>query len=329
MKNRNGYKSFYLILVFSVFWMCVSLMPKNQQLTETEYTESRNLYSNADESLAYRQTKQTAVSEKKPYTIMVFMNGSDLESKYRAGTNDIKQMAASGYDDENVNLIIFTGGCEKWHLKAIPNGLNTVFEMREGGKLVKLKALGNESTGDPLVLAGFIDFCVTEFPAEKYGLILWNHGGGAVVGYGADERYENEPEHAVMKLTDIDDALTLGLNGETLEFLGFDTCLMSTLEMANIAAKSAKYLIASEEVEPEQGWDYNFLREIKADSAGYDIGKTVVDYYGRYYKKTGLDGGMFTTMSLTNLEKIEELTEAFENFAKAAEIGRASCRERV
>jgi len=255
------------------------------------------------------------LNAEKEFTIMIFMNGSDLESVYAAGTADIKEMAASRFDERNINLLIFTGGSRKWHMRDIPNDANTIFQMKNG-KLSKLTDAGNDSAGDPKTLSAFIDYCQTEFPAKKYGLILWNHGGGAIVGYGADERYEQNPEKAVMRLTEIDNAFSNSIKGRNLEFIGFDTCLMSTIEMANIAEKYSSYLIASEEVEPEQGWDYSFLGQIKLNDSGYEIGKYIIDSYARFYEKMDLRD--FATLSMTDLSKIDSVSESFENLAAAA-----------
>ena len=39
--------------------------------------------------------------------------------------------------------------------------------------------LGERNTGDGATLAWFMAYCRTNFPAQQYALILWNHGGGA------------------------------------------------------------------------------------------------------------------------------------------------------
>ncbi|MCL2851907.1 MAG: clostripain-related cysteine peptidase [Defluviitaleaceae bacterium] len=254
---------------------------------------------------------------KKPLTIMVYMNGSDLESLYGAGTDDIFEMIDSGYDEDLMNVVLFTGGSMNWWLEDIPDDVNTIFWLR-GGELVRVADVGEDSTGDPRVLAGFIRLAREYFPSERSGLILWNHGGGAVVGYGADERFEHYPDIAMMKLSDIGLALELGGIGpdDKLKFLGFDTCLMATIEMAKIARDYAGYLIASEEVEPEQGWDYTFLGDIKPECDGRAIGAYVIQRYAEFYK--GSDEVDLVTMSLVDLSKIGPIAESFENFALSA-----------
>ena len=49
------------------------------------------------------------------------------------------------------------------------------------------------------------------------------------------------------------------------ELIGFDACLMGTLETANIVANYARYMIGSEENEPGSGWnffDFSWLRNL-------------------------------------------------------------------
>jgi len=38
--------------------------------------------------------------------------------------------------------------------------------------------LGECNMGDPNTLRDFVDWTMTEYPAENYALILWNHGSG-------------------------------------------------------------------------------------------------------------------------------------------------------
>jgi len=256
------------------------------------------------------------VQHKKAYTVMVYMNGSDLESDYMAATTDLNEMINSRFDNRHINLIIFTGGAKKWHTAGIPNKDNAVFRMING-KLEKLVQYGRDPMGYPETLCGFINFAYNYFPAEQYALIFWNHGGGAITGYGSDERYKN-PDKAMMQLSEIDCVLEnndLYRNGEKFEFIGFDTCLMATLEMACIAADYANYLIASEELEPDGGWDYTFLRNITPGISGGETGKLITDYYRDFYINSDLYD--ILTISVTDLSKIDEVTYYFEELASA------------
>ena len=74
------------------------------------------------------------------------------------------------------------------------------------------------------------------------------------------------------------------LENKKLEMIGFDACLMSSVEVASLLSNYAKYMVASQEVEPGYGWDYRFLGDLKSNTSTVDFGMLVVDYYEKYYK---------------------------------------------
>ena len=47
---------------------------------------------------------------KKPFTLMVYMCGTDLEEETAAASNDIIEMAASKFKGDKLNVVILTGG---------------------------------------------------------------------------------------------------------------------------------------------------------------------------------------------------------------------------
>ena len=60
-----------------------------------------------------------------------------------------------------------------------------------GGVKCLVKDAGTGAMTNPDNLAGYIQYCAKNFPADRYELILWDHGGGSVSGYGYDEKYVN------------------------------------------------------------------------------------------------------------------------------------------
>ncbi|MBQ1490817.1 MAG: hypothetical protein IIZ39_02555, partial [Blautia sp.] len=56
--------------------------------------------------------------------------------------------------------------------------------------------------------------------------------------------------------------------GLRYDFIGFDTCLMATVENARMLADYADYMIASEETEPGIGWYYtNWLTALSRNTS--------------------------------------------------------------
>jgi len=242
----------------------------------------------------------TTAAEPKPYTIMLYMNGSDLESEIGAATTDLAEILGSGLRSENANVIIFTGGAERWHNDLISPAKCTIWSAADG-LLYRQKDLGLLNMGCPHTLANFISYSMSAFPAEKYALILWDHGGGAIAGFGHDEHFDNLYDYGSLSLPEMDFAFRqAGLHKNKLEFLGFDSCLMATVEMAVIASSYARYLIASEDLEPGDGWDYAFLAYLNQNplASGADIGREIVDTFMAFY---GEDSAEILTLSVTDL----------------------------
>ncbi|MCL2703196.1 MAG: clostripain-related cysteine peptidase [Defluviitaleaceae bacterium] len=222
-----------------------------------------------------------SAAEVKPYTIMVYMNGSDLETEHGMATDDIIEMLESGLDSRAANLVLLTGGTLRWLNDVVPDVKCVIWELRDG-YIYEVENLGVWNMGDPGTLVYFLNFCKDNYPAEKYGLIMWDHGGGSIAGFGHDEVFDEDN----LSLLDMRLAFeAAGLAADKLEFLGFDSCLMATVEMGVIGSRYAKFMIASEDLEPGEGWDYSFLRELNKNPGigGDELGIYIVDYFMRFF----------------------------------------------
>ncbi|MBQ3405213.1 MAG: peptidase C11, partial [Oscillospiraceae bacterium] len=234
-------------------------------------------------------------------TIMVYMCGTDLESKYGMGTSDINEMASADIG-KNVNIIVFTGGCRAWKNDVFSTSVNQIYKVEKGGVRCLVKDAGNSSMTNPANLASFIQFCNSNFPANRNELIFWDHGGGSLSGYGHDEKY---PSSGSMSLKGIREALTSA--GCNFDFIGFDACLMATTENAIMLAPFADYMIASEETEPGVGWYYtNWLSKLSANTSmpTLEIGKNIVDDFVTVCQQKCR--GQKTTLSVVDLAELEK-----------------------
>ena len=181
-------------------------------------------------------------------TIMIYMCGTDLESRSGMATSDLQEMAAASIG-ENVNVLVYTGGCTGWRNQVISKDVNQIYQVK-GGNLVRLvENAGTSPMTEPENLTSYIQWCTKNFPANRNELIFWDHGGGSLSGYGYDEKF---PRSGSMRLDGINQALKNA--GTTFDFIGFDACLMATMETALTLSQYADYLIASEETEPGVGW---------------------------------------------------------------------------
>ncbi|QSX08503.1 peptidase C11 [Alkalibacter rhizosphaerae] len=244
-------------------------------------------------------------------TIMVYLLGTDLESRSGMATMDLQEMLDADLS-ENVKIVVETGGTAQWKNDVISNRTNQRYLIDSQGLRLLEDDLGRKSMVDPNTLTEFIRYSEKNFPAERYILIFWDHGGGSVTGYGYDEYDKGD----TMTLDEIERALFQ--SGTTFDLIGFDACLMATMETAFVAEPYADYLIASEELEPGIGWYYTgWLNALSRDPSmeTIDLGKVLIDDYIREVKsKTPKSQA---TLSLVDLAELgSTVPPHFSSFAQ-------------
>lgn len=247
-------------------------------------------------------------------TIMVYDCGTDLESRSGMATNDISEMAQADIPD-NINIILFTGGCNGWKTNGISNKVSQIYRVKKGKIELLEEDLGDKVMTDPNTLVEFIKYCSNNFPANRQELIFWDHGGGSLSGYGYDEKHKSSGS---MNLAQIDQALRS--SDQVFDFIGFDACLMATYETAFMTSKYADYLIASEETEPGIGWYYTkWLNALGQNTSmpTIEIGKNIVD--GFVEECNRVCGSQKTTLSVIDLSEFSETVPSKMNaFASSA-----------
>ena len=246
-------------------------------------------------------------------TVMVYMCGTDLESSYSMATKDLTEMTNAKLSD-NVHVIVYTGGCSRWQNSIVSASRNQIYEIADGGLRCLVADDGQKSMTNPSTLSSFIQWCAANYPANRNELILWDHGGGSVSGYGYDEKFKSSGS---MTLDGISQALQS--SGVTFDFIGFDACLMATLENGLMLDSYADYLIASEETEPGIGWYYtNWLSALSADTSlpTVQVGKTIVDDFVTTCASSA--AGQSATLSVVDLAELSATAPAaLKNFSES------------
>lgn len=245
-------------------------------------------------------------------TIMLYLCGTDLESRSSMATMDLQEMMKADIS-EKINLIIYTGGCKQWKNNVLSSKNNQVWQLKDEGLVCLEDNAGRVSMTDPDTLSSFIRYCSKNFPANRNALIFWDHGGGSISGYGYDEKFASSGS---MSLAEIDKALTAG--GVKFDFVGYDACLMATAENALMLTKHADYMIASEEVEPGIGWYYtNWLTKWSKNTSmpTVEIGKNIIDDFVDTCARQC--AGRPATLSIVDLAEVEAaIPEALADFSQ-------------
>lgn len=247
------------------------------------------------------------------YTLMLYMCASDLESECGFATEDLNEIMY-GYTAGNLNVIVQTGGTAEWQNTVVADDRCQRYRVTEDGLELVDDSLGMQNMADSATLTDFIQYCSSNYAADHYGLVLWDHGGGVVGGYGYDENFGGDS----MSLTEMSRAL--GDANVHLDMLGFDACLMANFETCLMAAPYADYLIASEEPEPGCGWYYTDWIGKLSENCGIPpkrYGRQIID---DYITESGWDSpSMYSTLGMFDLQQVtQKLLPALSQFSDDA-----------
>jgi len=257
------------------------------------------------------------------WTILVYLMG-DNDLEHFAGL-DLEEMlsidASSGF-----NLIVladrspldeeYEGGYTGSDFVGLGDWNDTrllLFGDHDVSVLPPLSASAEDlNMGDANTLANFIEFGLSNYPADRNALIFWDHGAGWP-GMGPDEFAGGNPVEDTLDLSEIQTGISSGLSRvavERLDLVGFDACLMATYEVAAAITGLADYLLASEELEPGHGWDYNSLAVLSGNSdiTAKDLGSAIADGFQSQAQDWDTDESI--TLSVLDLTVFPEFQNA-------------------
>lgn len=238
------------------------------------------------------------------YTLLIYMCGSDLESKYGSASKNLAEIMSADIP-ENVNVLVQTGGAKKWQTSCISSQSTDRYLIKDGGLEMVDRNSVKQNFGEEKTLTEFIQYGYENYPAKKTALILWNHGNGSTGGVCFDENFSYDG----LTITELYSALKNAKCDENkLDFIGFDACLMANFETAYLMREFSDNMIASEEKEPNSGWSYKPLLESLGKEEFY---QTVLSSYAEKSQKHE-----YYTLSHIRLNKLDTVIDAFDELIK-------------
>jgi hypothetical protein len=247
------------------------------------------------------------------WAFLVYLNADNNLDP--AGHDDVAEMGVAGSNAyvHIVALFDTAGYSDDGHARKI--------YVTQGGYDV-IEDMGEIDMGDWQTLRDFGIWAVQNYPARHYALIMWDHGDGWT--------RKGKPDNPLFKGFSHDDTgghisvsngeyaqalagITAAL-GDKLDIVGHDECLMGMWEVAAATAPYARYLLASEEVEPFDGWPYDdFLPDLIADHtmSPLELGTAIVD---AYHAAGQWDNA---TLSVVDLDTLDDLNATITAFADA------------
>ena len=255
------------------------------------------------------------------WTVLVYMNAdNNLEA---AGLLDLNEMEAAP-QSKQVNVLVQIDRAVGEAVSADDWTDTRRYRIQHDDDLTAVTSelvaeLGEVNMGDPLALADFITWGEVNYPANRYALILWDHGAGwNGIAFDSDTADFGEPDF--LSLGDLNGALTRALppaGMDKLDLIGFDACLMGQLDVFQTLVPFADFAVGSEELTPGSGWDYRAVLGQLADEPAMDgarLAQQIAANFADYY--TLIEPDDFVTMTAVNLAQIDGVETAVTHLAQ-------------
>ena len=281
------------LVAFSV--SAISLLASSTYESASPATQSPSKSTNPCLEVPVKScTTKSEASQKKDWTFLVYIAAQNNLSRFV--DLNINQMVAVG-QTANHNVL----------LQVDREGENTIKRMKLDGKTLKtveeLKPIQETISGTPESLFECAKWGIKEAPAKNLALIIWNHGSGYLdpeVWRNFSEQKGiafNDKYHTYITSPQLESTLNKInkelLGGKKIAILGFDACLMGGAEITSLAQESSRYLVASEEVAPGRGWNYELMfkgftenKTIPDQFSAKNISQMLVKEYQKEYEET-------------------------------------------
>jgi hypothetical protein len=181
---------------------------------------------------------------------------------------------------DGLDFVMEAGGSKRWFTSGMDDESVSRYII-SGGKLETVEMLDKSTCmSEPENLTEFITWTKDNYPADRYMLVLWDHGGGFSNGYGVDGINRRDDGKTIMEASEIIKSIRDA--GVKFDVIGFDACLMQNVEYAYALEPYADYYLASEETEPGTGWFYTAgFGKLAADPAlsTEEFGRSMISSY--------------------------------------------------
>jgi hypothetical protein len=264
----------------------------------------------------------TKADERGSWTVFAYVDGDnnlepfaldDLAEMTRATGTDIVALVdrSPGYSDDDLGSFGDFDDARLLHLR--------------DGKVEQVGSPGEVNMGDPATLTSFLADGLGRYQSDHYGLVIWDHGG-AWSGAAVDESSGDDLLELGEIATGVGDALARA-GRDRLDLVGFDACLMATYETAHALAPHARYLLASEEVEPGHGWDWSTVSVPESGATTTDLASSIIKGFAAQATEAGEDDAI--TLSLLDLDRLDGVDQALGDLSGVVGKGAAGLVGRV
>ncbi|MCZ7547150.1 MAG: clostripain-related cysteine peptidase [Anaerolineae bacterium] len=256
------------------------------------------------------------------WTFMVYMAGdNDLEPYALLDMAEIEAVGSTG----RVNVLVQFDRAEGYdNSQGGWTETRRYYALRDsnansiGSQLVE--SMGELNMGDEGTLADFLVWGITTYPAERYAVVIWDHGAGWP-GVAFDEAAGDDgltiPEIA-RALERVATQTGIG----ALDVIAFDACLMAQIEVFQALAPFGDVGVASPELVPGMGYDYASVLQALASNPDMDaqaLGRVMVDTFMYFYQNVDVGNPAFS-LSAVDLSAADAVVSALGALGTAVQI---------
>ena len=264
---------------------------------------------------------------KADWTLMVYAVG-DTAGVPELMVQNLSQLAALP-DAANVNVVVMLDLPERNDsdfptstLPGVGPFSTTKLLVLDDHRFNEVRDYGEVAMGRPDVLAAFIEEAAGRYPAAKYGLSLFDHGGGSFGGY-IDE---GPPSTTGLTVPDIRAGMAAGMARagiKQFDVLFHAACLMSNYETASALAPLAKVMAGSEENMIKWPLSVQGFPPLRENASGQQVGEAFIEGYRQLLDDVAKQNGGqpyrdLAAMSVVAGDSIQRLDAALESFSRVA-----------
>ena len=255
--------------------------------------------------------------------VMEYVCATDLESKGGMASVNIAQIVDATKSGKGLTFVMQVGGAKYLFTDGMEDGSYARYTVNDG-KIEKVMDLDSAMCmAEPQNLTDFITWTKENYPADRYMLVFWDHGGGLSGGYGYDQLNYRTDEEMLMPSGDVVEAVRNA--GVKFDLIGFDTCLMQDMDVAAGLEPYADYFLASEETESGYGWNYTQGFSELAANPGISteqFGESMIASFDSY--NTQLSSNQMpdtrSTLSLIDMTYVQTLSDKMDDLFRKEEV---------
>lgn len=260
--------------------------------------------------------------------VFVFLNAAN--DLYEYSDLNVNQMESVAYNPDVRFVVQWKQSRAAWPNSSFDGTRRMVLKHDTTNSIVSpiVQNLGpNVDMGSPLTLRQFVTWAKTFYPADRYCLVVWNHGNGWRRKPGEFSArafsYDDDTGNAI-QIWDLQQALA----NDRFDIFAWDCSLMQMLECAYQLRGNADFVVGSEESPPGEGYPYQLVFKRFADNPN-DTTRNLTKAFVDGMVNNPPYANRKITQSVLDTSKLGDLASSLDAYARALIANQATIASQV